>query len=148
MGLIDSEGIVKWAVDAIVFGSDSKSLRVLAGLQPPLDQIEIKRLFTLALRELEIKEIPSELHATFYIQSILEKMLREKISRKDVLKCISNLCIDRNYDSEFWDFYLLYNAISDLESEPVQRYWNGADRSNIDMIVDEYARKWLHSHAH
>ena len=46
------ERVVDWAVDAIVQGWDSESLRMLAGLSPVHDREEISGLLTAALREL------------------------------------------------------------------------------------------------
>jgi hypothetical protein len=146
LNLIDSEAVVAWAIDAIISGSDSESLRILAGLEQPFDQEEVKRLHRKSLRELGIIERPPESHVLFYIHSILQKMLAEKLTRKAALKSLADLCTNRNYDPKLWDFYLLYNAKWDLELQAVQWYWKNADRSNIDIVIDHYATNWLKEH--
>jgi hypothetical protein len=146
LNLTQSQELVDWATDAIVFGCDSKSLRILAGLQSPFDQDEVKRLFDASLKELGAEKLPTQLCLPIYIALILNEVLNNKLSKNEALRRLSNLCIQLNYDRQLMDFYLLYNAKSDLESETEQWYWPGANRSNIDEIINEYARQWLSDH--
>ena len=147
LNLLGAQELVNWAVDAIVSGSDSKNLRILAGLQPPFDQDEIRRLFNAILPDLPLDPLPEQLIIPTYIESILKKMLSEKLSRNEALRRLSDLCIQRNYDRALMDFYNLYYAKWDLDSGPVQWYWKDADHSNIDQIIDNFARQWLTHHA-
>ena len=144
--LITSEELVAWAVDAIVFGCDSKSLRLLAGLQVPFDREEVDRLFKAVLKDLQIEDLPSEQHIPIFIASTLKAMLNKEFSRKEALQRLSDLYQQLNFDRQLSDFYNLYNAVWDLETETQQWYWRGADRSNIDTIIDEYAANWLIEH--
>ena len=146
LALLEMEAVVSWAADALVAGFDSRSLRILAGLEPPLDQLEVGRLYSMAFTELGIRSLAEKEHIPFYIASVLRTMLSEKIERKKAMKRLADLHIDRGYDSQLRDFYLLYHAKSDLKSEEVQWYWQNADRSNIDQVVDEYAKHWLANH--
>ena len=41
------------------------------------------------------------------------------------------------------DFYLLYFAKDDLLESDIQWYWDGANRENIDEIIDIEFKKWL-----
>jgi hypothetical protein len=50
--------IVDWAVDALVAGWDSPSLRVLAGLEKPPNEFEVDRYVTQVAQELRI-DIPN-----------------------------------------------------------------------------------------
>lgn len=147
MRLIDSQEVVNWATDAIVFGSDSKCLRILAGLCPPFDRDEIKRLLGAALKELQIDELPEQLQVPVYVTSILKAMLDKELPRNEALRRISDLYLQRNYDGHLKDFYHLYYAKWDLESYNEQYYWAGANRSNIDRLIDDYSKKWLKNHA-
>lgn len=147
LGLVESQAIVTWALDAIVAGFDSKSLRILAGLDGPLDQEEIRRLYSAAFAELGIRPLPEAAHVRFYVTSVLRAMLSGTFGRKEALERLSDLHISRGYDRELTDFYLLYHAKWDLESSEVQWYWEDANRSNIDRIIEEHARNWLSNHA-
>jgi hypothetical protein len=49
----------------------------------------------------------------------------------------------QDYQRDIYDFYLLRWAYDDLQREPSQFYWPGADRSNIRDIVLEKCRTWL-----
>src|SRR4051794_12437624 len=44
LGCLQSEALVAWAIDALAAGYDSPSLRILAGLERPVDTEEVKRL--------------------------------------------------------------------------------------------------------
>ena len=147
LGLVETQVIVDWALDAIVADYDSKSLRVLAGLDAPFDQEEVRRLYSAAFAELGIRLLPEESHVRFYITFVLRAMLSGKYGRKEALERLADLHIARGYDRELTDFYLLYHAKWDLESAEVQWYWKDADRSNIDRIIEEHARNWLSNHA-
>ncbi len=146
LGLVSAEAVVDWAGDALGQGCDSKSLGILAGLEPPFDQNEVKRLFASVFKEQGIQTRPSDQDVALYTTSLLEEMRQGKLARKEALHRLADLHLARHYDDQLRDFYLLYHAKWDLESEPVQWYWANADRSNIDRVIDEYAASWLARH--
>ncbi|HWC58571.1 MAG TPA: hypothetical protein VHC44_02680 [Verrucomicrobiae bacterium] len=145
--LISSQELVDWATDAIVFGCDSRNLRLLVGLQSPFDSDEVKRLFKVALKELQIEELPAERYVPTYITSILKAMLNREIPRNEALRCLADLYTQQNLDRQLQDFSNLYYAKWDLECYNEQYYWRGAKHSNIDKIIDKYAMNWLNEHA-
>jgi hypothetical protein len=140
---LEADSVVNWAVDALVAGHDTGSLRILAGLEPPLDREEVAKLHQKTFIELGISPPPLEAQVRFHITSVLKRMLAGFVTRKETLSGLSHLCIARGHSRDLMDFYLLYHAICDLESGVFQYYWANADRSNIDQVVDEYAQNWL-----
>jgi hypothetical protein len=46
-------------------------------------------------------------------------------------------------EGEYRDFFLLYFAEDDLLDAEVQWCWPGADRNNIDQIIEQQFRHWL-----
>ncbi|MBK8476335.1 MAG: hypothetical protein IPL39_08435 [Opitutaceae bacterium] len=146
LGLVSADGVVGWAGNVLSQDCDTKSLRILAGLEPPLDHNEVQQLFALVFKEQGIQTRPSDQHVALYTTSLLEEMRQGKLARKETLRRLADLHLARHYDDQLRDFYLLYHAKWDLESEPVQWYWANADRSNIDRVIDEYAASWLGRH--
>lgn len=142
------EAVVEWAVEALAAGFDSRSLRILAGLEPPHDPEEIRRLYAAAFVEIGISPLSQEAHIRFFIASVLRGMLSGELGSKAALERLADLHIARGYDRELADFYRLYHAKWDLESQEVQWYWSGADRSNIEHLIETYAKRWLENHDH
>ncbi|MEM7794349.1 MAG: hypothetical protein AAGE59_38020 [Cyanobacteria bacterium P01_F01_bin.86] len=137
------EHCVDWAMDALCAGEDSPSLRILAGLTPPLYSLEVREYATRALKELGIK-IPTGKDAISTCARVLmEEILANPDDMQDRLSILSELCIDTNYRKDIYDFYLLHWAFDDLQASEVQFYWDGANRDNIQEIVITRCREWL-----
>ena len=51
-----------------------------------------------------------------------------------------------NYETDFGDFYFLHYAKEELDEIGTQWYWEGADKSNIDQIVERTFIKWKSAH--
>lgn len=143
LGMRDSQDWVDWAVDAIVDGFDSSSLRILAGLQPPLDRDEVTRLWPKAFVELNIRPIEHKNCIPFYVSTVIRRTLTEKRPPNEALGKLKDLCCATNYDSRLMDFYLLFFALTDLEAGEMQWYWKGATADNVHQIVDDYLGDWL-----
>jgi hypothetical protein len=52
LGMQDAKSWADWATQALVEGFDSPNLRILAGLTPPYDELEVARLSRSALAAL------------------------------------------------------------------------------------------------
>jgi hypothetical protein len=146
LGLLPLQDWVNWAMEAIVAGYDSKSLRLLSGLEAPFDDQEINRLSNKTFAELNIVPLKKENYIPYYIAPILHQKSEGTLTRKEALAKLKDLCLVTNYQKPLMDFYLLYFALSDLETSEVQWYWKGANRENIAKIVDDYFENWLKNH--
>src|ERR1700722_7763128 len=108
LSLLQSDAVVAWAIDTLAAGFDSGSLRILAGLEPPFDYDEVKRLYDRVFAELGIPQLPPEQHVRFYITSVLRSMRAGERGRKDTLKMLADLCVSLNYQRELMEFYHFY----------------------------------------
>jgi hypothetical protein len=148
LGFVQSQAVVEWALDAITAGWDSASLRILAGLEPPLDNLEVKRLHSAAFAELGIRPLPPEAHVRYYIASLLRRLVKGELRIQDALYRLAAVYTGGGHDYKLvYDFYRLYHAKDSLDSGWDQYYWNGADQSNVDQIIYEQARRWLEEQA-
>jgi len=143
LGLSALQNWVDWATEAIVAGYDSESLRILAGLESPFDEQEINRLSKRAFDELNIIPLKMENSIPYFIGPIFRQISNGEITRKEALLKLKDLCLATNYAKPLMDFYLLYFALSDLETSELQWYWKGANRENINKIIDDYFENWL-----
>jgi hypothetical protein len=146
LGLNNLQDMVDWAGEAIVGGYDSQSLRILAGLQAPFDDKEINRLFNKAFDELDIVSLTRQNCVPFYIVPIVRKAVEGRLTKKEALEKLKDLCLALNHEKALMKFYLLYHALSDLEISELQWYWKGATRDNINEIIDDYFQGWLKNH--
>jgi hypothetical protein len=139
----DAKDCVDWAVEAMCRGEDSPNLRILAGLTPPLSAFEVRDYASRALRELEI-EIPQGADAiSAYARDLVEDIVKSPEMMQRNLRILCAMCIAEDYQKDIYDFYMLRWAYDDLQQAEVQWYWEGADRSNIQMIVLNRCRDWL-----
>ena len=155
LGFATLQEMVNWAAEAIVLGYDSPSLHVLAGLQGPLDELEVNRLFTKIAEEFEVIAVLEKDCIPFYIAPIIRKAVKGELAQKEVLEWLKELCWAENarshrefehFHKDLKDFYLLYEAQLELERFGAQWYWKGATPENIDQIISDYLKNWLKSH--
>ena len=138
---------VDWAVRLLTEGADTPSLRIMAGLRAPLDYLEITRLLDRTLDELGVPALARDEAVNAYAQDLVGELVRNQESMQAVLEELSQLCVATSYSSTLLPFYLLHFARSDLATQTDQHYWEGADRSNIDQIVRDEAKRWLEARA-
>jgi hypothetical protein len=136
---------VDWAIAMLERGYDSRSLRILAGTDPPFNHFELAELRDKALDDIGASREPENALTTFAAEILRSGLAGERRLWEAVVH-VKDLCIEADYARELYPFYLLAFAAEDLEHEPVQWYWEGADRSNIDRIIREQARIFVEKH--
>lgn len=134
-----SDTWVRWAMDMAMAGADNLHIYELAGVAKPYNGSEIYPLVRTVLLELEFV-LPDE-------QGIIGLYISDVIHHPElyisVLRNLADRCMSLDYDRGLYTFYLLYHAKADLVEQPVQWYWPGADRSNIDSIIYSAFQDWL-----
>jgi len=78
-----------------------------------------------------------------YIYYLISSSLNEPSNYLSTLKEIKDICIALDMEQEYMNFYLLYFAKDDLNESEVQWYWDGADRTNIDLIIRNIFQGYL-----
>lgn len=130
---------VDWAAVLLEDGHDGRSLRILAGLTPPLNAFEVAERRDAALTELGFIPLDGGDPVRDYAREILHDGLNGNISMSTALALVSELCIADHHRGDLTDFYLLHYAEADLREAEIQFYWNGATRANIASIIREKA---------
>lgn len=139
MGGALGQECVDWAASLLEDGHDGRSLRILAGLTPPLNAFEVAERRDAALMELGFNPLDSGDPVRDYAGEILLDGLHGNIAMTAALSLVSELCIATNHRNDLMDFYLLHYAEADLREAEIQFYWNGATRANIASIIRERA---------
>jgi len=104
------ESAIDWAVDALVEGRDSPSLRMLAGLNPRFDREDAPDLFEAAVRELGVAPLRDPWEA--YALWVVERLLDGKMSVEDALA--EAFCLDTyNYDGPLGHLASLWWVLDD-----------------------------------
>jgi len=134
---------VDWAVRLLTEGADTPSLRIMAGLRPPFHYFEVTQLLDRTLDELGVPALVEGEAAGAYAHDVVGELVRSPESMNEVLAELNQLCIATGYCSTLRPFYLLHFARIDLAVRNCQYYWDGANRSNIDQIVRDEAKRWL-----
>ncbi len=141
----ESGDYVLWATKQLDEGGESKSVNILAGLEPPYNWFEVQEYFTRALRELQIIEKPRDILIEKYAREIAQNIVDQKISPNMGLDILHHIYLDSENDSKYerwmvWDDYRV-NLKAGLDPEG---NWN-LDLKNFDRKMIEEAGKFLAS---
>jgi hypothetical protein len=134
---------VEWALEMIQAGYESDNLYILAGINRPYHQFELQRLTDKVLADLNLDYEDKSLMIRNYIYYIISTALNEPSNYLSTLREIKDICIALDMEQQYMDFYLLYFAKDDLNESEVQWYWDGADRTNIDLIIKNVFQRYL-----
>ncbi len=134
---------VDWAVQQLEEGRDGSNLRILAGLSEPFDYFDTIRFVDGALAEAGLETLGQADAISAYSRELVSSLAEQPNSTTEALSQLADLCVDTGYPKSLMPFYLLHFARQDLLAGRDQHYWNGADASNIDGIVEKEARAWL-----
>ena len=130
-----------WAVDMMQVGFDTESLPMLALLEKPYNQFELKELTDKIFDELGLDYTDKDFVITRYVHYMLDEAIAGRWKLINVLRELRNLYYELD-DGWLFDFYLLYFAKEDLTGYGFTTYWNGATQANIDDIIISEFKKW------
>lgn len=139
---------VDWALEMMEAGYQSDNLYMLAGETKPFNQFELHELTKKVLEDLGFDYSDKDAVLENYVYYLVANSVDHPETYYKTLRELKNICQDLDLDSAYMDFYLLYYAKDDLTVDEVQWYWDGANRENIDEIIQERFRKWLTEFEH
>jgi hypothetical protein len=136
--------IVSWAVSMLENGYDGENLRKLAGFILPFSYFEVVEYLEKALKELQIPLIYGKKAILKYTSDVIADLLDGFKSYEELVKELSELCINNDCMKELYDFYLLDNAIKDFEHGEEQSHWPdpSINKQNIEDTVLSVSKKW------
>jgi hypothetical protein len=131
-----------WALEMMDAGFETEHLIQLAGLSADVNHFQLEEIIKNALKELSLDAMPEEEIVYGYVYYLVDQALNAKMSTKVVLGLLRDLCRDRDYDKELFNFYSLSFARQELEEAGEQFYWDGANNDNIDTIINSEFLAW------
>jgi hypothetical protein len=134
------QSLIDWGIEMIEAGFESENLFMLAGKTKPYNQFELQELLDKVLKDFNLDHGNKDIVVRNYIRSIIVNSVNKPDTYFETLQKIKDICIDLGlgtYGQEYNDFYLLYFAKENLIESPVQWYWDGANRENIDEIIEK-----------
>lgn len=137
------EEYVDWAIEMIENGFETENLFILAGLTPPYNLFHIDKLLDKVLIELCIRKPDRDTAINGYAYYLISEALHGNLGYETILQQLKDLYVTLDYYNPLYCFYLLYFAYSDLKVQTEQYYWKGADRNNINFIVESEFKKWM-----
>ena len=143
LGTAVSENYVEWALELLEQTHDSPSLRILAGLSPPLNSFEIQGYFKKSLKELHIDE-PSESDAiNNYSIHLCERIIFGSIEPVTGMKALYGIFIHLNYRSDYIVWLELSDAVLSIKCGEDPYTYSLMNKDNIDVIIRNEAAKFL-----
>ena len=136
---------IDWAVDMLVAGFDTENLRILAGESEPINQFYAQDLAEKVLSELNLDYSDKEKTIKKYASYLLDKYISNNTDNFKILEILKNLCVELDYTTYLYDFYLLYWAKEELLEIGEQYYWkrNDLNTKNIDDFITTYFKNYL-----
>jgi hypothetical protein len=137
------ESWVDWAIEMMEAGYEADSLYQLAGTLKPYNQFELQILTTQVLKDLQFDYSDQRKALKNYVYFLIASNIDKSENYYKVLREFRDIYYELDMDVEYQDFALLYWAKEDLIDAEVQWYWDGADRTNIDVIIKEQLEDYI-----
>jgi hypothetical protein len=131
-----------WALEMMEAGFETEHLILLAGLSLQTNRFQLDDMINKALQELSLDSMSNDEIVYGFAYYLIDQALNSKMSTKVVLGTLRDLCRDRDYDNELYNFYSLSYAQQELEEAGEQFYWECANNDNIDTIIVSEFKKW------
>ena len=107
-----------WALEMLMAGYETENLFILAGEDIHCNPFEFTELTDKIFEELHLNEIDANsiiiLYSLFIVKSVIQSPDKNKVSA--ALNKLEQECINNEYNTFLYDFYLLSNAIDELKA--------------------------------
>jgi hypothetical protein len=140
---LSSDEFIDWAYEMLLLGHDTPCLLMLASISKPVSREDVLPYFLDALKELGITERNQDEAILFYAAHLLRQIAKNENVHRNLEKLYSLSIVNSN-PHVIQDFYLLSCAWESLDCDGRQWYWEGATNDNIEHLVVEKAKEWLH----
>jgi hypothetical protein len=133
---------VEWAGEMLTQGYDSVSLRMLAGLNRLTSTSEAEHYFLRSIKELNLTppEVGTAIRA--YACEIAQLLVDGKITGRDGVRRLYQICIDTDYASDFIIWLELNDALYSLLHGNYPFTYESATLENFDEIAKQEAANY------
>ena len=140
---LSSRDYVDWAGEMLVQGYDSRSLRILAGLDRFASTFEAEDYFGRAITELNLTLPDSDTAIRAYACAIARQIIEDKITAQDGVRALFKICIAADYAPDFIIWLELDDALDSLISGNHPFTYESATLENFDEIAKREASNFI-----
>lgn len=130
-----TEDAPAWACHQLEMGTDTRHLRILAGLSGSDGRGEIEDACDLALKELGIRTPPPADAARLYAVELGQEYLDGNIGKDLLLQTLCTMYIHTNFAAPLYPFYKLRWTWDDLKTQTFSFYEEKATGENFDDLL-------------
>jgi hypothetical protein len=116
LGCVQAKDLVAWAVDSMVNGLDSESLRILAGFDERESIFDLQEYFTKVKSELGLCEPPKDEAIRTYSLHLAKAILEPGSDYELLVSQLYELCHMNDYPGYLMDWYLLDDGLWDIRA--------------------------------
>jgi hypothetical protein len=125
---------------------NSEAMVIVAGFSKSVDIFEITPYLIKWKKDLHIPDLNTNDSLLVYAFPIVRHLAAGENIREQLLH-LDALCIESGYSKELNDFYLLSNALKDLDYSDNQWYWKNLTKENSLETIHSVATSWLDTNA-
>lgn len=115
----------------------------MAAMLPPHNHFELAVLRDKILMDLGVQETSIDDAILMYATELLQAANDGILDSETAVTKVADLCIENDYQSAIFDFFLLYWANKDLREQGFQYYWQNANRGNIEEVIQARIQEFL-----
>ncbi|HEX7295386.1 MAG TPA: hypothetical protein VF251_06510 [Pyrinomonadaceae bacterium] len=142
---LSSDDYRKWAGEMLVQGYDSRSLRILAGLDRFVSTFEAEDYFRRSIQELDLNLPDRDTAIRAYGCEIAQQMVDGTIIPREGVRWLFQICIGTDYAKDFVIWYELDDALDNLLCGAHPFTYESATLDNFDEIAKREAANFISS---
>ncbi|HEU4836787.1 MAG TPA: hypothetical protein VFS90_20300 [Pyrinomonadaceae bacterium] len=140
---LSADDYAAWAGEMLVQGYDSRSLRILAGLDKFASTFEAENYFARSLAELNLTPPDSDTAIRAYACEIARQIIEDKITAQDGVRALFQICIATDYAADFIIWLELDDALDSLISGNYPFTYESATLENFNEIAKREAANFI-----
>lgn len=131
MGIAEDKEFVDWAIQELVHGTETSSIKILGGLEPPLNSFEVKEYTDKSKSELKLGFEKAEL-IDEYTKVLAAQKLNNEITSREITEEMYKILQDTHYDKKYFAWYDIDEYFDD--------FYVISDKNIDDVIISECKR--------
>jgi hypothetical protein len=139
LGQLSSDHYVEWSGEMLVQGYDSRSLRILAGLNRLASTFEAEDYFLRSIKELNLSPPDRDSAIRAYACEIAQRVVEGKIPAGEGVRALYQICIANDYARALIIWLELDDALDSLLHGDYPFTYESATLDNFDEVAKREA---------
>jgi len=147
LGCVQPKDIVAWAVDLMVDGLDSDSLRILAGFDERESIFELREYLAKVKSELGLCEPQKDEAIRTYSLHLAKAILEPGSDYELLVSQLYELCYTNDYPGYLMDWYLLDDGLSDIRAGQYPIGFEQLYKADAHEVTMSIARTFINNNS-